>query len=259
MTEVIESSTLADACGRGGLMKRFTVFMACLLLGAPALAQIGKPVSEIVELELLTSSEVVEKQKQGFINVIIANGGTEARGPHNILAGHTIMSQRTAIDAAKLLGNTLVAPVDADRCRRHRRQRRLEHPGRHHRVGGDLQGPQARRDRKPGVERLQEHLRDGRSRRRAAHDARSRRRDGQEVRVARRQRLLRAGLLPEVPGRCADVSVREEAADRRARRDDGNVEDAVPRAGAGRLRAADLQDGAVRSDGPDAGAVEGGA
>ena len=92
-------------------MKRFNVFMACLLLGAPALAQIGKPVSEIVELELLTSSEVVEKQKQGFINVIIANGGTEARGPHNILAGHTIMSQRTAIDAAKLLGNTLVAPV----------------------------------------------------------------------------------------------------------------------------------------------------
>jgi creatinine amidohydrolase len=91
-------------------MKTFIVLMACLLLGAPALAQIGKPVSEIVELELLTSSEVVEKQKQGFINVIIANGGTEARGPHNILAGHTIMSQRTAIDAAKLLGNTLVAP-----------------------------------------------------------------------------------------------------------------------------------------------------
>ncbi len=102
-------------------MKRFTVFMACLLLAGAAMAlsaealakadQIGKPVSEIVELELLTSSEVVEKQKQGFINVIIANGGTEARGPHNILAGHTIMSQRTAIDAARALGNTLVAPV----------------------------------------------------------------------------------------------------------------------------------------------------
>lgn len=101
-------------------MKRFPVFMACLLLGAhlalSAVAaakaeQIGKPVSEIVELELLTSSEVVEKQKQGYINVIIANGGTEARGPHNILAGHTIMSRHTAIDAAKALGNTLVAPV----------------------------------------------------------------------------------------------------------------------------------------------------
>jgi creatinine amidohydrolase/Fe(II)-dependent formamide hydrolase-like protein len=94
--------------------------MAYLLLGAPlalsAVAsakaeQIGKPAGEIVELELLTSSEVVEKQKQGYINVIIANGGTEARGPHNILAGHTIMSRHTAIDAAKALGHTLVAPV----------------------------------------------------------------------------------------------------------------------------------------------------
>lgn len=95
----------------GELMKRFTVFMAGVLLSVPALAQIGKPVSELVEMELLTSSELVEKQKAGFINVIIANGGTEARGPQNILAGHTIMSQRTAIDAAKEIGHTLVAPV----------------------------------------------------------------------------------------------------------------------------------------------------
>ena len=95
-------------------MKRFTVFMAALLLSAPAFAQLvqtGRPVGEIVEMELLTSSELVEKQKAGFINVIIANGGTEARGPQNILAGHTIMSKHTAIDAAKIIGNTLVAPV----------------------------------------------------------------------------------------------------------------------------------------------------
>ena len=92
-------------------MKKFALVLAGVLLGAPAFAQIGRPVSELVEMELLTSSEVVEKQKAGFINVIIANGGTEARGPHNILAGHTIMSQRTAIDAARLLGHTLVAPV----------------------------------------------------------------------------------------------------------------------------------------------------
>ena len=101
-------------------MKRFNVVLAGVLIGIPLVwsaaasakaEQLGKPVGEIVELELLTSSEVVEKQKQGFINVIIANGGTEARGPHNILAGHTIMSRHTAIDAAKALGNTLVAPV----------------------------------------------------------------------------------------------------------------------------------------------------
>jgi creatinine amidohydrolase/Fe(II)-dependent formamide hydrolase-like protein len=92
-------------------MKKLSVFIASVLFSVPALAQIGKPPSELVEMELLTSSEVVEKQKAGFINVIIANGGTEARGPHNILAGHTIMSQRTAIDAAKEIGHTLVAPV----------------------------------------------------------------------------------------------------------------------------------------------------
>jgi creatinine amidohydrolase len=92
-------------------MKRFTLFMAGVLLSVPAFAQIGRPPSELVEIELLTSSELVEKQKAGFINVLIANGGTEARGPHNILAGHTIMSQRTAIDAAKEIGHTLVAPV----------------------------------------------------------------------------------------------------------------------------------------------------
>ena len=83
-------------------MKRFIVFVVGVLFSMPPVSsavaaaeadQIGKPVSELVEMELLTSSEVVEKQKAGFINVIIANGGTEARGPQNILAGHTIMSQ----------------------------------------------------------------------------------------------------------------------------------------------------------------------
>jgi creatinine amidohydrolase/Fe(II)-dependent formamide hydrolase-like protein len=93
-------------------MKHTIALLGCLtMIATPAMAQLGKPVSEVVELELLTSSEVVEKQANGFINVLIVNGGTEARGPHNILAGHTIMSRATAIDVAKELGNTLVAPV----------------------------------------------------------------------------------------------------------------------------------------------------
>jgi creatinine amidohydrolase/Fe(II)-dependent formamide hydrolase-like protein len=92
-------------------MKKLSVFVTALLMSAPALAQVGAPPSQQVEMELLTSKEVVEKQQAGFINVIIANGGTEARGPQNILAGHTIMSQRTAIDVAKQIGHTLVAPV----------------------------------------------------------------------------------------------------------------------------------------------------
>ena len=93
-------------------MKHTIALLGCLtMIATPALAQLGKPVSEVVELELLTSSEVVEKQANGFTNVLIVNGGTEARGPHNILAGHTIMSRATAIDVARELGNTLVAPV----------------------------------------------------------------------------------------------------------------------------------------------------
>ena len=101
-------------------MKRFALFMAGLMtvpvvalstVASAKMEQLGKPPSELVEMELITSSELVEKQKAGFINVIIANGGTEARGPQNILAGHTIMSQRTAIDVAKEIGHTLVAPV----------------------------------------------------------------------------------------------------------------------------------------------------
>ncbi len=93
-------------------MKTLVSLFSCVALCATvAHAQIGKPVKEVVELELLTTSEVIEKQKAGATSVLIVNGGTEARGPHNILAGHTIMSRMTAIDVAKEFGNTLVAPV----------------------------------------------------------------------------------------------------------------------------------------------------
>jgi creatinine amidohydrolase len=93
-------------------MKKLVGVLTCVaLLATTVVAQLGKPVKEIVELELLTTSEVVEKQKAGAVNVLIVNGGTEARGPHNILAGHTIMSRMTAIEVAQKLGNTLVAPV----------------------------------------------------------------------------------------------------------------------------------------------------
>lgn len=93
-------------------MKKIVGLFSCLALTATtAVAQIGKPVSEVVELELLTHTEVIAKQAAGAVNVLIVNGGTEERGPQNILGGHTIMSRATAIDVAKALGNTLVSPV----------------------------------------------------------------------------------------------------------------------------------------------------
>jgi hypothetical protein len=55
------------------------------------------------------------------------------------------------------------------------------------------------------------------------------------------------------------LHLRAQAADRRPRRDDGNLRDALRGTGDRDVRAADLQDDPVRSDGPDTRAVEGGA
>ena len=43
--------------------------------------------------------------------MLIYNGGTEQRGPHAVLGGHTFMARRTAEAIARRLGNALVAPV----------------------------------------------------------------------------------------------------------------------------------------------------
>jgi len=66
---------------------------------------------DIVELELLTHSEVTQKIKEGKTSVLIITGGTEERGPQNVLGGHTIMSRHRGIEIAKQLGNALLAPV----------------------------------------------------------------------------------------------------------------------------------------------------
>jgi len=68
-------------------------------------------VKDIVDIEMLTHSEIYDKiHKEGKTTVIIANGGTEQRGPHAVLGGHTIMAHHKAIEIAKKLGNALAAP-----------------------------------------------------------------------------------------------------------------------------------------------------
>jgi creatinine amidohydrolase len=96
-------------------MKKTSVFFAISgLFATLALAQTQRTVNvkEIVELELLTHTEVYEKiHNEGKTSVLLVTGGTEERGPHNVLGGHTIMSRHRAIEIAKKLGNALVAPV----------------------------------------------------------------------------------------------------------------------------------------------------
>jgi len=69
-------------------------------------------VNDIVELELLTHTEVSDKiHKEGKTSVLVITGGTEERGPHAVLGGHTIMSRHRGIAIAKRPGNALLAPV----------------------------------------------------------------------------------------------------------------------------------------------------
>jgi creatinine amidohydrolase/Fe(II)-dependent formamide hydrolase-like protein len=74
-------------------------------LAAPAAAQ------EQVDLELMTYPEVAAALQHGKTTVLIYSGGTEQRGPHAVLGGHTLIARRAGVDIARQLGNALLAPV----------------------------------------------------------------------------------------------------------------------------------------------------
>ena len=95
------------------MKKIVTIGAAAALLSAIAFAQPrAVNVKDIVELEMLTHAEVSEKiHNEGMTSVLIVTGGTEERGPHDILGGHTVMARHHAVEIAKKLGKTLVAPV----------------------------------------------------------------------------------------------------------------------------------------------------
>src|SRR5690348_4962011 len=95
-------------------MRKSALLSALLVLSSSgAIATAQQPgLNDVVELEMLTHTEAYDKiHKQGFTSVLIVTGGTEERGPHDVLGGHTIMSRYHAVNIAKKLGKTLVAPV----------------------------------------------------------------------------------------------------------------------------------------------------
>src|SRR6185436_14100499 len=99
---------------RGDTMKKALFLAATALVPTLAFAQAPRPfdVKDIVELELLTTSEAYDKiHNQGKTSVLLITGGTEERGPHNVLGGHTIMSRHRGAEIARRLGNALLAPV----------------------------------------------------------------------------------------------------------------------------------------------------
>ena len=67
---------------------------------------------EQVEIEQMTYPEIYSSiHNRGKTTVLIYNGGTEQRGPHAVLGGHTLMARAIAPMIARKLGNALVAPV----------------------------------------------------------------------------------------------------------------------------------------------------
>ena len=95
-------------------MKNIPAAIISAFLPAVALAQAAQPmnVKDIVEIEMLTHSEISDKiHNEGKTSVLIMTGGTEERGPHDVLGGHTFMAHNKGVEIAKKLGNALVAPV----------------------------------------------------------------------------------------------------------------------------------------------------
>ncbi|MBI3399874.1 MAG: creatininase family protein [Acidobacteria bacterium] len=68
-------------------------------------------VRDLVELELHTHTEVTDKMHDGWTSILLVTGGTEERGPQDVLGGHTIMARRHAVQIAQKLGKTFVAPI----------------------------------------------------------------------------------------------------------------------------------------------------
>jgi creatinine amidohydrolase/Fe(II)-dependent formamide hydrolase-like protein len=92
-------------------MKKTLTISAVLLIAVAIVRAQQVNVDTIVDLEMLTHTEVTQKLKDGWTSILIAAGGTEERGPQDVLGGHTFMAHTYAIMMAKKLGKTLVAPT----------------------------------------------------------------------------------------------------------------------------------------------------
>src|SRR5262245_37870591 len=86
-------------------MQPLLVALFALLVCGSAAAQ------EKVDMELMTYPEIAAALSAGKTTVLIYNGGTEQRGPHAVVGGHTLIARRASIEIARELGNALVAPV----------------------------------------------------------------------------------------------------------------------------------------------------
>jgi creatinine amidohydrolase/Fe(II)-dependent formamide hydrolase-like protein len=98
--------------------RKFAIAAAVVVLLSPVAAQIapgqgvaGMNVDKVVELDLLTQTELADKLKNGWTSVFLVAGGTEIRGPHATIGVHNVLATHRAVEAARRLGKTIVAPT----------------------------------------------------------------------------------------------------------------------------------------------------
>ena len=87
------------------MKKTIALAAVAALCSSTAFAQVN--VANIIDMELLTHTELSQKLKDGWTSVILVTGGTEERGPQDVLGGHTMMAHSHASMIAKKLGKTL--------------------------------------------------------------------------------------------------------------------------------------------------------
>src|SRR5215470_448914 len=92
-------------------MKQIMALATAGVLAAGGMAMAQENAAPI-EIELMTYPEIYSAiHEQGKTTVLIVNGGTEQRGPHAVLGGHSLSAKPQGIDIARKLGNALLAPI----------------------------------------------------------------------------------------------------------------------------------------------------
>jgi creatinine amidohydrolase/Fe(II)-dependent formamide hydrolase-like protein len=78
---------------------------------APGQGVAGMNVDTVVELDQLTQSELADKIAHGWTSAFLVAGGTEIRGPHATIGVHNVLATHRAVESARRLGHTIVAPT----------------------------------------------------------------------------------------------------------------------------------------------------
>ena len=100
-------------CQRPPLFPLACLAASAILASSPAAAHAQAPALPSVFLEELTWAELRDAVAAGTTTVIIPTGGTEQNGPHMVLGKHNVLVKHKAGEAARRLGDALVAPVMA--------------------------------------------------------------------------------------------------------------------------------------------------